>query len=158
MKMDLIYRWRDLGRPGHSLPLSPSKNWTAKCHCSLWPVMGNVRCGISLSLALFTISYFTACPACQSAQTNLSETSSFATPIPRYSEQYVIYFSSTRFLVRGSKLSILFPDQTSTSPFIFFFMITANKLISNQIHVKYKDNFPSTFPLRHPQAKHCIIC
>lgn len=107
--------------------------------------MGNVRCGISLSLALFTISYFTACLACQSAQTNLSETSSFATPIPRYSEQYVIYFSSTRFTVKGSKLSISFPDQNSTSPFILS-MTTANELISNQIHVKYKDQFPLYLP------------
>lgn len=52
----------------YTLPLSRAKFHCAKCHCSLRPMMGNVRCGISLSLALFTISYFTACCALSGCQ------------------------------------------------------------------------------------------
>lgn len=62
IKIDLIYWWRHSERPGIYSPAVPlTKLNCAKCHCSLWLMMANVRWGISLSPAVFTISYFTAC-------------------------------------------------------------------------------------------------
>lgn len=77
-----------------------------------------------------------------------------ALPVPfQDSEQRIIHFSSSRFTVRSPKLSIAFPDLTSNSCCIFV-TIAATNLISNQIHMKYKDWFPHlASPFTSLQAK-----
>ena len=159
MKMDLIYWWRHSGRPAIYSPVSLTKFNCAKCHCSLWPMMGNVRCGISLSLALFTISYFTErcalserpnkSPWNQQLCHSHSEIQWTACDLLLFQAAYSERLQTPHF----------FPNQTSNSPLVFVLTITANKLILSQIYAKDKDwSPPLPSPSTSPQGKRYIIC
>lgn len=119
IKMDLIYWWRHWERPGIYSPAIPlTKLNCAKCHCSLWLMMGNVRWGISLSPAVFTISYFTACCALSESpnKTLWNQQLCHSHPEVQWKQRDLLLF--LLLTARGSKLSGSFPNQTSNSPFM----------------------------------------
>lgn len=122
IKMDLIYWWRHSERPGKYSPAVPlTKLNCAKCHCSLWLMMGNVRWRISLSPAVFTISYFTACCALSENpnKTLWNQQLCHSHPEVQWTAMWS-YFFPRGLMARGSKFSTSFPNQTSNTAFMLF--------------------------------------
>lgn len=152
-KMDLIYWWRHLKRPGKYSPAVPlTKLNCAKCHCSLWLMMGNVRWRISLSPAVFTISYFTACCALSENpnKTLWNQQLCHSHPEVQWTAMWTASFpGGLQQQIPNSPLP--FPTRPQTLPLC---VNTVNKVILGQICTKYKDWFPHLpSPIHNPQSK-----
>lgn len=152
--MDLIYWWRHSERPGIYSPAVPlTKLHCAKCHCSLWLMMGNVRWGISLSPAVFTISYFTACCALSENpnKTLWNQQLCHSHPVVQWIAMWSTSFpQGLQQEVPNSPLP--FPTRPQTLP-LCVLRVTVNKLILGQIHMKNKDWFPLwPSPVHSPQS------